>query len=115
MIKLKDILNEIEGEKQIHTFWKTPSGTPDEVINVIHEIYQLIMNKMGSGNDLLLANFLKANRIDEGTWAIVNPSTGMVLKYIKRGGIWELVMPGDAVGRQLNQTDLENVITHWMR
>jgi hypothetical protein len=115
MIKLKDILKEIEGEKIVQASWMTPPGTPDAIVDVTHQIIQQIMQKTGSGNDLLLAHFLKTQQLDEGTWGVWNPSTGMLLRYTKRGGIWEMNMAGDAVGRQINETDLDNIITHWMR
>lgn len=121
MIKLKDILKEIESEQEpapqrtLTMKWQFPGGTPDEVINLIHQLYAKIMEKIGSNNELYVAHYIKAHRLDDSTWAIVNPSSGMTLKYTKRGGIWELVVPGDHVGRQLNATDLENVIAHWMR
>lgn len=121
MIKLKDILKEIEAEQEpaparpLMMKWHTPGDSPDEVVNVTHQLIAKIMEKIGSNNELYVAHYIKSQRMDEGTWAVWNPSTNMMLKYTKRGGIWELVMPGDAVGRMLSATDLENIIAHWMR
>jgi len=72
MIKLKDIIKEIISQ---NTLWNTPTDTPDEVIDIMHQIIAHIMDTQG-----LKANPIKHVKLRkvQDMWQIFRPDKSKI-------------------------------------
>jgi hypothetical protein len=64
MIKLKTLLKEAQNPTQV---WKTPSGTPDEVINLYHVIVSYLLKQKLNADDYLT---IEKDNVEAGTWIL---------------------------------------------
>jgi hypothetical protein len=116
MIKLKNIINEIAPNNLQGIGWKTPTGTPDEVINVMHRILETIMRNLEPGrNPLEYINLAKLKDSRE-SWVIRNPINDYFIIYITQNKMW--LAPDDVDGRvhvaSISTNGLDLVIKNWM-
>lgn len=119
MIKLKDIIKEIETdqepEKKLMFRWTTPLGVPDILVNIIHQILSQVMRKVGSNNQHEIENYVQTVTIDEENTGIWNPSSKLLLIYNNHDKTWQVRFATEMHAKYISDRELNNIIEHWMR
>lgn len=112
MIKLKSIVKEILDE----VTWKTPPGTPDPVIDVIHRLTAKVLNRFGE--HAKLANYIQLKYEKKYGWIIANlGSKDLWMIYNPERGGWfapDRDEKGNLIIAPLPENQLNNVISSWM-
>lgn len=80
MIKLKDLICEAGGPTNV---WRTPDGTPDEVVEVLHLIMGEILKRKKNAGDYVALIKRKYKGAGGFVWVIVNK------KDEDRGLMWK--------------------------
>jgi hypothetical protein len=110
MIKLKDIINEAFGRVNV---WKTESGVPDEIINVIHELMAVVMKRIEPGEKT--TDYISLTKGPFG-WMIRNPKIpDLKMIYSPKNNTWwapESIEKG-TVNTQLSPNSLNLMIQNW--
>jgi len=82
MIKLKKLIQEVGGPMNM---WRTPQGTPDQVITILHHIMAQIIKKNENAGDYVALHTYKNKG---GTyWKVSNrkdPNRGLIYKEDER-------------------------------
>lgn len=112
MIKLKDIIKEIVSQNAL---WDTPPDTPDEVIDVMHQIIAHIMDIRGIKTNPM--RHVKLKKIQD-LWQITRPDKPETyLIYVPTDDLWWSPVD-DTKSRvkmiPLNHNDLESTIESWL-
>jgi hypothetical protein len=108
MISLYLLLNESDvGDPS--KAWKTPPGTPDEIIDVIHNI---VAHCHAAGKDP--HSYVVLGKTESGMWAVINPvrdfSIGLLEKENQWMFSWRENPPVEIDDIQLNQ-----IISSWAK
>ena len=105
---LGNLIKEIKGYVNI---WKSPLGTPDQVIEVVHRIMWAI-NKTNKN----VRKYVSLTYNKEDGWIIQNPKTKRMIAYDENNNRWLTMTIGLESNEfaPINHTDLIRIIENWM-
>src|ERR1035437_4123612 len=110
MIKLKNIINEIDFSSPKSTEWISKPGMPDDVIDFLHRLIAELMSVVGKQYPKYL-EVRKPNTLD--VWMIINKYDKTILMYSMKNDVWWIRIIGSAETKKLSKDDLEIVIKNW--
>lgn len=107
MIKLKKLIQEAGGPMNV---WRTPDGTPDQVITILHHVMAQIISKGKNAKDYVaLRNYKKGGEV---YWEITNKkASDRGLVYKQKEQSWYST---GALMAPLNPMVLSAIIKRWV-
>jgi hypothetical protein len=110
MIKLKNIINEIDFSSPKSTGWTSKPGMPDDVIDFLHKLIAELMSVVGKQ----YTKYLEVKKFSAfDVWLIINKYNDAILTYSPKEDMWFIRIPGATEIKKLSKDDLEIVIKNW--
>lgn len=108
MISLSLLLNEA-GLGVAEQAWKTPSGTPDEVIDIMHNVIAQI--QAAGENPKTTITF---DKVAERFWVITHLKKGFSIGFDEKRKDWSFSWKGQQPV-EINDVQLNQIINSWMK
>jgi hypothetical protein len=121
MIKLKQLLKEIDQTAVWGVPPEKPEGAPDDVINVLHGIVAVALEHY-KGKPIDFDKIFRLHNLSGGHWMVENRvNKDVLLSYNGKNATWYMYGPhtidieGVKYGNKLNPIQLNHIIKHWIK